>query len=155
MSITSFSFPTSIRFGAGARKQVAAHLLEQGLKRPLIVTDRALGALPVLAEFRSHLGGLDVAVFAGVFGNPTCSQVMDGAAAYKAHGADCIIGFGGGAALDVAKVVGVAATHEGDILEYVWDHPQVRAISNPLPYFVALPTTSGTGSEVGRSSVVS
>jgi alcohol dehydrogenase class IV len=155
MSITSFSFPTPIRFGAGARKQVAAHLLEQGLKRPLIVTDRALGALPVLAEFSSHLGGLDVAVFAGVFGNPTCSQVMDGAAAYKAHNADCIIGFGGGAALDVAKVVGVAATHEGDILEYVWDHPQVRAISNPLPYFVALPTTSGTGSEVGRSSVVS
>lgn len=65
-----------------------------------------------------------MAVFNGVFGNPTCSQVMDGAAAYKAHKADCIIGFGGGAALDVAKVVGVAATHEGDILEYVWDHPK-------------------------------
>lgn len=155
MSITGFSFPTAIQFGAGARKGVGAHLQQQGLKRPLIVTDRALAALPVLAEFRTHLAGLDVAVFSGVFGNPTCSQVMDGAAAYKAHGADCIIGFGGGAALDVAKVVGVAATHEGDILEYVWDHPQVRPIVHPLPYFVALPTTSGTGSEVGRSSVVS
>ena len=155
MSVTAFSFPTAIRFGAGARKLVADHLREQGLSRPLIVTDRALGALPVLAEFRSHLAGLDVAVFAGVFGNPTCSQVMDGAAAYKSHRADCVIGFGGGAALDVAKVVGVAATHEGDILEYVWDHPQVRPIVNELPYFVALPTTSGTGSEVGRSSVVS
>jgi alcohol dehydrogenase class IV len=55
----------------------------------------------------------------------------------------------------VAKVVGIAATHEGDILEYVWDHPQVRPITGELPYFVALPTTSGTGSEVGRSSVVS
>jgi alcohol dehydrogenase class IV len=155
MSITNFSFPTPIKFGAGARKLVAAHLLEQGLKRPLIVTDRALAALPVLAEFQGHLGGLDVAVFSGVFGNPTCSQVMDGGAAYKAHQADCIIGFGGGAALDVAKVVGIAATHDGDILEYVWDHPQVRPIENTLPYFVALPTTSGTGSEVGRSSVVS
>ena len=155
MSITSFSFPTPIKFGADARKLVAAHLLEAGCKRPLIVTDKALGALPVLAEFKSHLAGLEVAVFAGVFGNPTCSQVMDGAAAYKAHRADCIIGFGGGAALDVAKVVGVAATHEGDILEYVWDHPRVRPIENALPYFVALPTTSGTGSEVGRSSVVS
>ena len=155
MSIAGFSFPTPIKFGAGARKLVADHLREQGLKRPLIVTDRALGALPVLAEFQTHLTGLDVAVFAGVFGNPTCSQVMAGAAAYKAHAADCVIGFGGGAALDVAKVVGVAATHEGDILEYVWDHPQVRAIVNPLPYFVALPTTSGTGSEVGRSSVLS
>jgi alcohol dehydrogenase class IV len=111
MSITSFSFPTPIRFGAGARKLVAAHLLEHGLKRPLIVTDRALGALPVLAEFQTHLAGLDVAVFSGVFGNPTCSQVMDGATAYKSHKADCIIGFGGGAALDVAKVVGIAATH--------------------------------------------
>ncbi len=155
MTITNFSFPTPIKFGTDARKLVAAHLLEAGCKRPLVVTDKALGVLPVLAEFLSHLAGLDVAVFAGVFGNPTCSQVMDGAAAYKAHRADCIIGFGGGAALDVAKVVGVAATHEGDILEYVWDNPKVRPIENALPYFVALPTTSGTGSEVGRSSVVS
>ena len=155
MTITSFSFPTAVKFGVGARKLVADHLREQGCKRPLIVTDKALGALPVLAEFRSLLSGLDVAVYSGVFGNPTCSQVMDGAAAFKAHNADCVIGFGGGAALDVAKIVGVAATHEGDILEYVWDYPQVRPITNALPYFIALPTTSGTGSEVGRSSVVS
>ena len=155
MTITSFSFPTPIKFGAGARKLVAQHLIDAGCTRPLIVTDRALGALPVLTEFLTHLNGLDVAVFSGVFGNPTCSQVMDGAQAYKAHHADCVIGFGGGAALDVAKIVGLAATHEGDILEYVWDHPQVRAITHELPYFVALPTTSGTGSEVGRSSVVS
>ena len=155
MAITRFSFPTPIHFGAGARRLVGPHLLEQGLKRPLIVTDRGLAALPVLAEFQSHLVGLEVAEFGGVFGNPVASQVMAGAAAYKAHGADCVIGFGGGAALDVAKVVGLAATHAGDILEYVWDHPQVRPIENALPYFVALPTTSGTGSEVGRSSVVS
>jgi hypothetical protein len=82
-----FAFPTPIQFGAGARKLVGPHLLAQaGCKRPLIVTDRALAALPVLAEFRTHLAGLDVAVFDGVFGNPTCSQVMDGAAAFKAHG---------------------------------------------------------------------
>ena len=155
MSISSFSFPTAIKFGIGARKLVAAHLLEQGYKRPLIVTDKALGLLPVLADFKALLTGLDVAVFSDVFGNPTCSQVMDGAAAFKAHAADCVIGFGGGAALDVAKIVGVAATHDGNILEYAWDHPQVRAITHALPYFIALPTTSGTGSEVGRSSVVS
>jgi alcohol dehydrogenase class IV len=98
---------------------------------------------------------LDVAVFSGVFGNPTASQVMAGAQAFRAHQADCVIGFGGGAALDVAKVVGLAATHEGDILEYAWDHPQVRAITQALPCFVALPTTAGTGSEVGRSAVIS
>jgi hypothetical protein len=155
MALSSFSFPTAIRFGPGARKEVAAHLRERGLSRPLLVTDKALAALPVLAEFRSHLAGLDVAVFAGVFGNPTASQVTAGAQAFRAHAADCVIGFGGGAALDVAKVVGIAATHEGNILEYAWDHPQVRSITQPLPYFVAMPTTSGTGSEVGRSAVVS
>lgn len=155
MTITRFAFPTTIHFGAGARRLVAAHLLEQGVKRPLIVTDRALARLPLLAEFRGHLQGLEVAVFDGVFGNPTCAQVMAGSQAYRAHGADAVIGFGGGAALDVAKVVGLAATHPGDILEYVWDHPQVRPIGDNLPHFVALPTTSGTGSEVGRSAVVS
>ena len=154
-TITRFAFPTPIHFGAGARKRVAAHLLELGIRRPLIVTDRALAALPVMAEFKSHLGGLDVGVFDGVFGNPTCAQVMAGAAAFKAHGADAVIGFGGGAALDVSKVVGVMAVHEGDVLQYVWDHPQVRPIVHELPYYVALPTTSGTGSEVGRSAVVS
>jgi alcohol dehydrogenase class IV len=154
MTITRFAFPTPIHFGAGARKLVAAHLREQGIRRPLIVTDRGLAQLPVLAEFRSHLAGLDVAVFDGVYGNPVASQVMAGAAAYRAHGADAVIGFGGGAALDVAKVVALMAVHDGDVIEYVWDHPQVRAIVNPLPYLVALPTTSGTGSEVGRSAVV-
>jgi alcohol dehydrogenase class IV len=155
VSITQFAFPIPIRFGAGARKEVAAHLRAQGRSRPLIVTDRALAALPVLGEFRSQLTELDVAVYAGVFGNPTASQVMSGADAFRAHSADCVIGFGGGAAMDVAKVVGLAATHEGHILDYAWDHPQVRPITGELPYFVALPTTAGTGSEVGRSSVIS
>ena len=155
MSINSFSFPTSIKFGAGARKEVAGHLLARGLKRPLIVTDKAIAMLPVLAEFKQHLGGLAVSVYSGVHGNPTARQVMDGAEAFKSHGADCVIGFGGGAALDVAKVVGITATHGGHIIEYAWDHPQVRAIDRELPYFVALPTTAGTGSEVGRSAVIS
>ena len=79
MSLSSFSFPTAIQFGPGARKEVAAHLREQGLERPLIVTDKALAALPVLTEFRTHLAGLDVAVYSGVAGNPTGSQVMAGA----------------------------------------------------------------------------
>lgn len=155
MGIHGFSFPTAIRFGPGARKEVPKHLLDHGCKRPLIVTDRALAALPVLAEFRSHLAGLDLAVFDGVFGNPTASQVMAGAAAFKAHRADSVIGFGGGAALDVSKLVGMMAVHDGGVMEYVWDHPRVRPIVNALPHVVALPTTSGTGSEVGRSSVVS
>ena len=156
MSIAHFSFPTTIHFGPGSRKLAGAHLRDRGLRRPLVVTDRGLATLPVLTEFMTHLRtGLDVGVFAGVHGNPTCSQVMDGAAAYKTHRADCVIGFGGGAALDVAKVVALMAVHDGHVLEYAWDHPQVRPITAELPYLIALPTTSGTGSEVGRSSVVS
>jgi alcohol dehydrogenase class IV len=66
MTITRFAFPTTIHFGPGARALAGPHLLEQGLKRPLIVTDRALAALPVLAEFKTHLQGLQVAVFDGI-----------------------------------------------------------------------------------------
>ncbi|HUL94683.1 MAG TPA: iron-containing alcohol dehydrogenase [Usitatibacter sp.] len=155
MSVSRFSFPTTIHFGAGARRLVPGHLGKRGVKRPLIVTDRGLAALPILAEFRALLAGLDVETFAGVFGNPTASQVGAGARAYRAHRADAVIGFGGGAALDVAKAVALMAVHEGDVLEYAWDHPQVRPVVNPLPHVIALPTTSGTGSEVGRSSVIS
>jgi hypothetical protein len=156
MSITRFSFPTTIHFGPGARKLVGVHLRELGLRRPLVVTDRGLALLPVLAEFLQHLHtGLDAGVYSGVHGNPTAIQVTQGVAAFKAHRADCVIGFGGGAALDVAKLVGAMAVHDGDVLEYAWDHPRVRPLTQPLPPFFALPTTSGTGSEVGRSSVVS
>jgi hypothetical protein len=157
MTITRFSFPTTIHFGPGARLLVPGHLRDAGCRRPLIVTDRGLAKLPLLAEFQALLaadGGLRVAVFDGVFGNPTAAQVMSGAAAFNAHAADAVIGLGGGAALDVAKVVGLMGSHPGHILEYCWDHPQVRPIDQALPPFIALPTTAGTGSEVGRSAVV-
>ncbi len=155
MTIHRFAFPTAIHFGPGARKLVAGHLAEAGCKRPLVVTDQGLGALPVLAEFLSTLQGLQASVYSGVQGNPVASQVRAGAHACRAHGADAVIGFGGGAALDVAKAVALMAANPGDVLEYAWDHPRVRPIANALPQFVALPTTAGTGSEVGRSSVIS
>jgi alcohol dehydrogenase class IV len=150
-----FSFPTTIHFGPGARRLVAEHLRAQGVRRPLLVTDRGVAALPLLDDFTTTLEGLDVVVFSGIWGNPVRSQVMNGADAYRAHCADAVIGLGGGAALDVAKAIALMAVHPGDILEYAWDHPRVRPIERALPWFVALPTTAGTGSEVGRSSVVS
>ena len=156
MTISHFSFPTTVHFGPGASKMAGVHLRDRKLRRPLVVTDKALAALPVTRHFLSHLDtGLDVGIYHGVQGNPTAAQVMGGRDAYKAHRADCVIGFGGGAALDVAKVVALMAVHDGDVMEYVWDHPKVRPVVNELPYLVAVPTTSGTGSEVGRSSVVS
>jgi len=150
-----FSFPTAIHFGPGARHFVAGHLEAQGVKRPLVVTDQGLSVLPILHDFAAELDGLDVKVYAGVAGNPVRKQVDEGVAAYKAHRADGVVGFGGGAALDVAKAVALMAVHEGDVLQYAWDHPRVLPVTRPLPYFVALPTTSGTGSEVGRSAVIS
>jgi alcohol dehydrogenase class IV len=155
MPLYKFAFPTTIHFGPGARRLVDDHLKQLGISRPLIVTDRGLAPLSILAEFRSLLPGLAVEVYSGVSGNPTKSQVDGGTAAFRTHHADCVIGFGGGAALDVAKAVALMAVHEGDVLEYAWDHPNVRPIVNALPHFIALPTTSGTGSEVGRSSVIS
>jgi alcohol dehydrogenase class IV len=155
MSIDKFSFPTSILFGAGASRQVASHLVEAGYVRPLVVTDGGLAALPVFTRFLGGLTGVAHAVYSGIGGNPVRSQVMQGADALRAHRADSVIGIGGGAALDVAKAIALMAEHPGDILEYAWDHPQVRSITKPLPWFVAVPTTAGTGSEVGRSSVIS
>src|SRR5262249_9358988 len=116
---------------------------------------RGIAPLPMLKSLLDDLSGLDSAVYSDVSGNPVKSQVDRGVAAYKSHNADGVIGLGGGAALDVAKAVALMATHPGDILEYAWDHPHVRPIDGELPYFVALPTTAGTGSEVGRSAVVS
>jgi len=155
MTLARFAFPTTIHFGPGARALVSDHLREKRIQRPLIVTDKGLAALPILKDFGAGLKGLEVGVYGGVFGNPTRGQVDAGVAEFRRHKADCVIGFGGGAALDVAKAVALMAVHEGNVLQYAWDHPQVLPIRNPLPYFVALPTTSGTGSEVGRSSVIS
>jgi hypothetical protein len=154
MTLSRFAFPTPIHFGPGARKEVAAHLAQQGIRRPLVVTDRGIAPLPLLKSFLADLSGLDVAVYSGIWGNPVRSQVAGGADAFKAHRADAVVGLGGGAALDVAKAIALMANHPGDILDYAWDHPQVRPIDQLIPYFIALPTTAGTGSEVGRSSVV-
>jgi alcohol dehydrogenase class IV len=155
MSIHRFSFPTSIHFGPGARKLVGGHLRDLDLRRPLIVTDRGLAALPVLSEFIQHLADdLETAVYSGVHGNPSASQVKEGVAAFNSHEADCVVGFGGGAALDVAKVVAAMAVHSGDVIEYVGPSAGAAAGSSSAAVF-ALPTTSGTGSRSAARAVVS
>jgi alcohol dehydrogenase class IV len=157
MSLHHFSFPTAITFGAGARKNLAPHLASAGIKRPLVVTDKGIATLAFTMELMRDLenAGLAPALFGGVWGNPTSSQVREGAKSYREHQADAVVGLGGGAALDVAKVVALMAVHPGDVLEYAWDHPGRRPVQQVVPYFAALPTTSGTGSEVGRSAVIS
>lgn len=156
MTLSQFSFPTAITFGPAARGLLVDHLRAHDVGRPLVVTDRGVGALPLFTDLIANLaaGGLDPAAFDGVSGNPVKSQVTAGVAAYRAHGADGIVGIGGGAALDVAKAIALMATHPGDLFEYEDEIPGTRPIG-PVPHFVALPTTAGTGSEVGRSAVIS
>jgi alcohol dehydrogenase class IV len=153
----TFSFPTLIHFGPGVRKDVGAHLRSQGVKRPLLVTDKGLAALPLPRELMEDVraGGLEPALFSDIAGNPVESSVTAGGAAYRAHEADGIIGLGGGAALDVAKAIALMATHPGALFDYEDGRPEARPIDRDVPYWVALPTTAGTGSEVGRSAVIS
>jgi alcohol dehydrogenase class IV len=157
MAFSRFSFPTAIQFGPGVRAKLAGHLLERGLKRPLLVTDRGLAALPLFAALQADLAaaGLELEAFSGVQGNPVKSQVAAGVAAFRAHNADCLVGVGGGAALDVAKAIVLMVNHPGDLFDYEDDKPGALPVNEPIPYWVALPTTAGTGSEVGRSAVIS
>ena len=122
--ITTFSFPTLIHFGAGARHQVSDHLKNLHYKRPLFVTDCGVATLPFFTDLHEILSknGLQVAVYSGVQGNPIKSQVDFGVTAYKSHDADCIIGVGGGAALDVAKAIALMINHPGDIFDYEDDY---------------------------------
>jgi alcohol dehydrogenase class IV len=157
MAIHQYNFPTRIHFGSGAIKLLPAALKEMGHARPLIVTDKGLAPLPPVVDTQALCGaaGLDAAVFSGVWGNPVKSQVMAGVAAFRAHNADAIVALGGGAAIDVAKAIALMAYHPGDLLDYEDEKPGARPIDLRLPTYLAVPTTAGTGSEVGRSTVIS
>jgi alcohol dehydrogenase class IV len=156
VALHRFSFPTLILFGPGARHQVREFLEAQGVSRPLVVTDRGLGGLPVFRELLAHLGGrLAAAAFSDVAGNPVESQVTAGVSAYRAHHADAIVGVGGGAALDVSKAIALMVHHPGALFDYEDEAPGARPIDREIPLWVAVPTTAGTGSEVGRSAVIS
>lgn len=157
MSIVQFNFPTVIRFGAGARSEISAAIRGRGASRPLVVTDSGIARLPVFEQFMANLKdpALEVAVFSDFAGNPVESQVTRGVEAYKAHGADLIIGFGGGAALDVAKAIALMAHHPGRLFDYEDEKPGALPIDQHIPPIIGVPTTAGTGSEVGRSTVIS
>jgi alcohol dehydrogenase class IV len=157
MTTYQYNFPTRIQFGPGSVALLGSALKDAGKKRPLLVTDRGLAALPAITDTSARLvqEGLEPSVFGGVFGNPVKSQVTAGVDAYRAHGADSVVGLGGGAAIDVAKAILLMAYHPGDLFEYEDEKPGARPIDAEIPYFVTVPTTAGTGSEVGRSTVIS
>ncbi len=155
-NITTFNFPTRIVFGRGAVRQLPSCLAETGIRKPMIVTDPGLRATPVLATVIAVLteAGIPHEVFAEVHGNPIEDDVIQSAAQYRAAGCDGAIGLGGGSALDVSKAMVAMARHDGDITELDAFNGGVQRITGPLDPIIAIPTTSGTGSEVGRSAVV-
>lgn len=155
MAISTFAFPTTIHFGVGARSRILDALAGAGSQRPLIVTDAGIAKLPLLDTVKAALEGLEVGVYSDFEGNPLKSHVDRGVAAYNAHQADSIVALGGGAAMDVAKAIQLMIHHPGDLFDYIDGDPNALPIDQALPYLVTVPTTAGTGSEVGRSTVIS
>ena len=155
--IYQYNFPTTIRFGAGASKELPDYLLKHNLSRPLIVTDPVVAGL---GFFRTILGDLKQKkiqpnVFSDIHKNPVKSDVYKGTDMFDQAGSDVIIGVGGGAALDVARAIVLRANHREDLFKYDDLVGGDVYVTNDVPHFVTIPTTAGTGSEVGRSAIIS
>jgi 4-hydroxybutyrate dehydrogenase len=155
-SLVSWSFPTTIVFGAGAVRVVGDHVKRLGGKRALLVCDAGVVKVGIAERVRSLLeeAGVAAAVFSEVDPNPVEKNVFDGVAAYKAHDAGCVVAVGGGSPLDAAKLIALKVTHDRPLVDYDDATGGDRFIGANVPPIVAIPTTAGTGSEVGRSGVV-
>ncbi len=150
-----FSFPTRIVFGNGAHEFLIKEA-PAGARKALLVTDPGMVHLDVfnLIKARLDAAGLAYEVFCGISPNPTAHDVAAGVAAYRAAGCDWIVAIGGGSAIDGAKGIRLMVTHSGHILEYDDARNGSDRIRNDMPAMIAIPTTAGTGTEVGRSTVV-
>ena len=155
--IRQYNFPTTIRFGAGVIKELPDHLLAQGLNHPLLVTDPLVAGLPFFKDIEARLRakGMSVQVFSDIHKNPVKSDVEKGGEAFKATHRDSIVGIGGGAAMDVARAIALRIYHHRDLFDYDDLIGGDQYVTEEVPYFVTVPTTSGTGSEVGRSAIIS
>lgn len=155
--VSKWNYPTTIRFGAGRIKELPDVLKEVGMSNPLFVTDPGLAKLPVVASTLKLLDDAGVAygVFSDVKPNPVESNLYAGVEVFKAGKHDGIIAFGGGSALDLGKLIAFQA-HQS---RPVWDFEDIgdwwtRADASKIAPIVAVPTTAGTGSEVGRAGVL-
>ena len=153
----NWNYPTPIRFGPGRIRELPQTCRELGLERPLLVTDPGLAAMPMVTDTAQSCrdAGLACEIFSDVRGNPVESNVTEGVRAFRDGGHDGVIGFGGGSALDAAKAVALMSRQTRPL----WDFEDredwwTRADADGIAPVVAVPTTSGTGSEVGRASVI-
>jgi len=153
----NWNYPTKVRFGAGRIAELPDACKELGMKRPLIVTDPGLAALPMIKEAvaANEKAGLSTGVFSDIKSNPNGKNVEDGIKAYRSGKHDGVVAFGGGSALDAGKAIALMAGQKRPI----WDFEDVgdnwlRVDPAGVAPIIAVPTTSGTGSEVGRVSVI-
>ena len=153
----NWSYPTAIRFGAGRIGEIADACAATGMKKPLLVTDKMLASLPITMATLDLMeaGGLGRGLFSEVDPNPTEENVNAGIAAYRAGGHDGVIAFGGGSGLDLGKVIAFMVGQTRPL----WDFEDIgdwwtRADADAIAPIIAVPTTAGTGSEVGRASVI-
>lgn len=159
MSVPSvnWSYPTAVKFGAGRVSELAEHCKSAGMKRPLLVTDKALSSLPITAGALDVLeaAGLGRAVFSDVDPNPNEINLEAGLKVYRAGGHDGVVCFGGGSALDLGKLIALMVDQKVTIweLEDIGDW-YTRADASKIAPIIAVPTTAGTGSEVGRAGVL-
>lgn len=155
-SVYQYNFPTTIRFGAGVSKELGDYLKKRDLARPLIVTDATVAGLPFFKKIITELTakGISVEVFSSIHKNPVKSDVYRGTEVYDNAHRDSIIGIGGGAALDVARAIVLRVHHREDLFKYDDLIGGDVYVTNDVPPFITLPTTAGTGSEVGRSAII-
>nr|WP_205600995.1 iron-containing alcohol dehydrogenase [Halomonas socia] len=154
-----WNYPSNILTGVGRIGELPAVCQALGMKAPLLITDPGLANLPMVRDIvlACHDSGLGIAVFSEIKGNPTGKNVLDGMAAFRDGGHDGVIAFGGGSGLDAAKAVALMANQREGLslwsLEDVGDNWK-NADADAIAPIVAVPTTAGTGSEVGRASVI-
>ncbi|HVH43207.1 MAG TPA: iron-containing alcohol dehydrogenase [Labilithrix sp.] len=156
MSIVTWSFPTTVVFGAGSLSKLGDHVRRASGKRALVVCDPGVVKAQIAERVRKVLddAGIPAALFDEVDPNPVLANVEKGVAAYRAHKADIVVSVGGGSPLDVGKLIALKTTHERPLEEYDDAIGGDAHITSNVPPIITVPTTAGTGSEVGRSGVV-
>ena len=154
--IYQYNFPTTIRFGAGCSKELGDYLVKNNLSNPLIVTDATVSQLDFFKEIVNDLKkkNISIEVFADIHKNPVKSDVYKGTDVYDDTKRDSIIGIGGGAAIDVARAIVLRINHREDLFKYDDLIGGDVYVTNDVPHFITIPTTAGTGSEVGRSAII-